>query len=575
MRRWSRSPAALILISLLALGCYLNTLGGPFLYDDHRDIAENPLLAEPGHLSEVFTTSFLDEGLERGLYRPVVGLTYWIDHRLFGPDPFWFRLENLLWHAAAALMVFFLARRLWPAEPYLALLSASLFAVHPVHTEAVSWVSGRSEVLAAFFGLAAFVAHRRADASSRASSLWRAAALALWLAGLGAKEMVATLPLLLLLTDALSGAPEGWARPGRLASRYGPYVAVGALYAGVRWHVLGALGPAGAQQYFQGAPLSVRGPTMLKVAAGYLGRMVLPVNMNAAWTVEHAQGMMDGPGPLLALALLLALIILALVLRRSSPPLAWGVFWTFIALLPVSNILPVGEIAAERFLYFSSVGSCVALGWVLAPRGGAGDLATGEPTDKLRVTLGVAVVVLFAANTVDRNRDWSGELALWTKTVSQSPKSVNARMNLGKALFERGRVDEAAENFEAAVALSPNYVEGLNSLGAAYAQMGRVEEAREAFRRLTLIEPKHAGGWFNLGYLLYRQGDLAGAEEALLKARAAEPYNPKTSYLLGLVAYRRRRLKDAERFWQETLRLDPSFSKAAQGLAAVRKAMGR
>ena len=576
MGRRSRTAAAFLIVAGLAIGSYLNALGGPFLYDDHKDVANNPILLEPHRLTEIFTTSFLDKGEERGLYRPITGLTYWIDHRLFGPNPFGFHISNLLWHAAAALLVLVILRELWPAEPLMAFGAAALFAVHPVHTEAVSWVSGRSEVLAAFWGLLAFWAHRRGDREGANDSPWRIGALAAWLVALGAKEMTATVPILLLMTDALLGRPSGWWRPGRLFRRYGPYAGVGVAYLVLRWSVLGQLGPVGAHQYFHGAPLSVRGPTMLKVAASYVGRLIFPVNLNAAWTVPHAQGLTDGSLPLLALALMVALVGLAWAVRRTATPVAWGVLWSGLALLPVSNLLPTGELAAERFLYFSSVGACAAIAWVMA-KGIQVPLKGRSPRAPVAITsaLGCAVLVLFAITTIDRNRDWSDDLALWEKTARQSPKSVNARMNFGKALFQRGRVPEAAGEFEAALALSPNHVDALNNLGAAYGQLGRADEARKAFHHATLIEPDHAGAWYNLGFLRYRQGDLRGAEDALRRARGLDPQNSKVPYLLGLAAYRRGDLEEAEGLWRETLRLDPTFTKASKNLSALIQARER
>ncbi|MDV2502477.1 MAG: tetratricopeptide repeat protein [bacterium] len=575
MERWSRSAAAFLIVAGLAVGCYLNALGGPFLYDDQRDIATNPLLREPGRLDEVFTTSFLHEGKTRALYRPITGLTYWIDHRLFGPNPFGFHLANIFWHTAASLAVLVLIRSLWPAEPLMALMGAALFAAHPVHTEAVSWISGRSEVLATFWGILAFWAHRRADGEASTAPLWRIAALAAWLVALGAKEMAATIPLLLVMTDGLLGRPLGWWRPGRLAARYGPYLGVAAAYGAVRWSVLDQLGPVGAHQYFHGASMSIRGPTMLKVAAGYVERLVLPVNLNASWTVPHARGLTDGAGPLLALALLVALLGLAWAARRSATPVAWGILWTGLALLPVSNLLPIGELAGERFLYAPSVGACVAIAWVMTRGGKPSTEASSTAPAPLVWVLGCAVVILFAINTVDRNRDWSDDLALWEKTARQSPRSVNARMNVGKALFQRGSVEDAARHFEAALELSPTHVDALNNLGAAYGQLGRIDEANRAFHHATIIRPDHPQAWYNLGFLRYRQRDFSGAEEALRRARGLDAQNPKVPYLLGLVAYRRGDLEEAEARWRETLEIDPSFTKASRNLTALLEARER
>jgi len=189
MEQWWRSGVAFLIVAVLASGCYLNALGGPFILDDYGDIVNNPIIQGKGHLPEIFTTPFISASKGRGLYRPITVLTYWIGPRLFGPNPFGFHLENLLWHTATALLLLVLLRGLWPAEPLMAFGAAALFAVHPVHTEAVSYISGRSDVLAAFWGLLAFWAHRRADREGSPASLWRAAALAAWLVALGAKEM--------------------------------------------------------------------------------------------------------------------------------------------------------------------------------------------------------------------------------------------------------------------------------------------------------------------------------------------------------------------------------------------------
>ena len=135
---WSRSGVAFLIVAVLASGCYLNALGGPFLYDDHRDIVKNTLLRVPHRLPDLFTTSFRNKKGGSYIYRPITNLTYWIDLRLFGPNPFGFHLENLLWHTATTLVVLVLLRSLWPTEPKVAFMGSVLFAVHPIHTEAVA-----------------------------------------------------------------------------------------------------------------------------------------------------------------------------------------------------------------------------------------------------------------------------------------------------------------------------------------------------------------------------------------------------------------------------------------------------
>ena len=499
---WSRSGVAFLIVAVLASGCYLNALGGEFVYDDHKKIVNNSVLRKPQSLPELFTALFRPKGRKAFANRPITGLNYWVDLQLFGLNPFGFHLENLFWHTATALLVLVLLGDLWPTEPLMALGGAVLFAVHPVHTEAVAWVSGRAELLAAFWGLLAFLAHRRADRGMPKASLWRIAALAAWLVALGAKEMAATLPLLLLMTDALLGHPSGWWRPRRLATRYGPYAVAAVAYVAHRWSVVGKLGVVAAKQYFQGAPLSVRVPTMLKVAAAYVGRLLLPVNLNADWGVAHASGLTDGVLPLLALALLVGLLGLAWAVRRTATPVAWGILWSGLALLPVSNLVPFGALAAERFLYFSSVGACVALAWVMTrvarPRKEGSSQAPGNP---LAGALVLAVLVLFSANTIKRNQDWSNNFILWDKTVRQSPLSFRAHNNLGSLLARKGRYAEAESLIKRALAIKekalgpdhPYLARRLNNLAELYRAQGQYAKAEPLFRRSLALWEKSLG----------------------------------------------------------------------------------
>ena len=608
MERWSRSGVAFLIVAVLAIGCYLNALGGDFVSDDRKDIVNNPILTDPHRLPELFTTPFLYGGKKRGFYRPITGLTYWVDHRIFGPNPFGFHLENLLWHTATALLILLLLRELWPKEPLMALMGAALFAVHPVHTEAVAWVSGRSEVLAAFWGILAFWAHRRADREGAPVFLWRIAALAAWIVALGAKEMAATVPLLLLMTDALLASPSRWWRPGRLATRYGLYAAVAVAYVALRLSVLGQLGPGpqGPGELFHGAPLSVRGATMLKVAAGYVGRLIFPVNMNHDWSIYPVRGLTDGYMPLLALALLVTLLGLAWAVRRTAPPVSWGILWAGLALLPVSNLLPMGWSVSERILYFSSLGACVALAWVMTR--GMKPLKEASPQVPMALAgaLGCAVLVLFSVNTIKRNQDWSNDFILWDKTVRQSPNSARAHNNLGMLLARKGRYAEAESLIKRALAIKEKALEPdhpflarrLNNLAKLYKAQGRYAEAEPLFRRALAIFEKvpgpdrfHLATLYNLAKLYKAQGNYAKVEplykrSLAISEKALGPDHPNVAQSLKNLAalYRFQGqypkaeplYKRALAIWEKALGPDhPNVGTSLNNLAVVYQAQGR
>jgi len=275
---------------------------------------------------------------------------------------------------------------------------------------------------------------------------------------------------------------------------------------------------------------------MLKVAAAYVGRLIFPVNLNADWVVADASWLTDGALPLLALALLVGLVGLAWAVRRTAPPVAWGILWAGLALLPVSNLVPFGALAAERFLYTSSVGACVALAWVMTR--GTKSLTKASPRAPIFLAwaLGCAVLVLFAVNTIDRNRDWANDLVLWEKTARQSPKSSHAQRILAHVLWRKGRYAEAEPLFKRALQIReqtlgpdhPHVASSLNDLAISYLSRGQYAQAEPPFKRALAIREKTLGpdhpnvatSLQNLATLYNAQGRYAKAEPLYKRALA-------------------------------------------------------
>ncbi len=348
---------------------------------------------------------------------------------------------------------------------------------------------------------------------------------------------------------------------------------------------------------------------MLKVGAAYVGRLLLPVNLNADWAPPLARGLTDGPLPLLALAFLIALIWLAWAVRRTAPPVSWGILWAGLALLPASNLLPFGEIGAERYLYFSSLGACVALAWVMTRGMRPYKEASPRAPIPMAGALGCAVLVLFAANTIDRNRDWSDNFVLYEKTVRQSPKSARAHRNLGMLLWRERRYTEAKLHLERMLALmeetmgpdhpivalthknlikryrfqrlhsevEPHYERALaneektlgpdhprvatrlNNLAALYLAKGKYEKAELLFKRALGIREKALGpdhpdvarSLDNLAAVYQFQGKYAKAEPLIKRAleireRAFRPNDP----------YIAKTLEDLAKLYAETGRIE-------------------
>ena len=343
-------------VAAAALVVYIGALANRFAMDDIPLIVQNPLASGPAGLWRAFSSPYWHPYLGGEMYRPLP-VASWVLDRLIDGTP-WLHLINLLWHAAASVAVAALVRRL--ADDRSALIAGLLFAVHPLHVEAVANLVGRAELMAGVcVALAVYFALVRQSAG------WSAMA---WAVGLICKENAAVLPALVGW-----GWMLGLGRPSRrrMTVFVATWVAIGAVYAAVRWHILHPY--AGFQSVgpiFLGAsPAAVRLTGIAALAD--VGRLlVFPLHLRVDYSPAERTIVTSLADTRLAAGLLAVLVwgaLLAVAWRRNRKPEAFGLGWIGIAFLPVANLLfPVGFLLAERTLYLPSVGLVLAAGAWLA-----------------------------------------------------------------------------------------------------------------------------------------------------------------------------------------------------------------
>lgn len=484
----------ILLVVLLAAVPFLPVLDGPFLYDDSAYVVENHQVTQPRHALESLTTPYPPGGAKQALYRPLVTLSYALDHALAGLNATVFHLTNTVLHVAASLAVLFLLRA-W--IPSVAAWAAMLFAVHPVHTEAVSWIVGRAELLCALFVLVAL---------RLATSRPLLASGALFL-GLLSKEMAISAPLLLCLPVVFLGT-----RFERCRAALVGFTLALLVYLGIRAGVLGWLTPQGDKRYFSEAALIERVPSMCLAYAEYLRFALWPAGLSVdhpwpglpTWSTPRA-----GVG----LVLVVALCAFSWKLRRRQPWLPVAVAWFFVALLPVSHLFPLGATTAERFLYLPSVGACVAIAALLrlirARRVGAGALAL--------------LVLVSGIMTVRRNQVWRDEERFYLAATASSPGNATLKNNLGRIYADRGELERAEALFTEALRLRPEHAPALCNLGVVRAIQGRLTEAQDLVERSLRADPGYARGHCNLGKLHAIHGRRDEARKAFERALELNP----------------------------------------------------
>ena len=512
MPRISHPAVPVVILALAAVLPYLRGLAYPFVYDDLGSIAENPFLQEAGAWGRVLTGRTLTDPAVPDGRRPAVIATYLLDRALWNLRPAGYHAGNLLLHAGCTLLFYGLLRRLAGGR-FVAFGAALLFALHPVNVEAVQLPAFREDLLAGLFGLAFLLAACRRDAWG-----WLAAPL-LALALLAKESAVAFVPLLGWIWLGFPGARPGRARMAGLGG-VGAGLALGAA---VLWWASGSV------QALRGAPdgVGLAFPANLWTAPWLwlkaLRRLALPWPLLADHVVEPVNSWAT-LSCLAGLAVLAAWIAAALGLRRRAPDLALALGWILLAFLPVSNLVPLFNPFAERYLY------------LLAP--GAGLLAAGLiarwPSPRARAALLAALAAAGAALIALRLPDWSDNAVLWRRTLAQEPRSARAHTWVALDLKHRGSVGEARRLLEEADRLNPQDTSALINLAILSGQEGDLASAVERLREATRRRPDKADGWWNLAVALHQLGREEEAAEAVRRTLEADPRHSAARAVTGL-----------------------------------------
>lgn len=575
--------AACGVVAAGALLAYAATLTYDFVWDDIHLIRNSYNLHQWSTLWKLLGSHFLaDSPDESQYYRPFITLTFFLDLKLWGPSPAGFHLSNVLAHAAASLGVLALARRLRLGEVS-ATMAGLLFALHPIHTESVAFVSGRTDIVAALFVLAGVLAYARWRDSGR--PLFLLGSLAAYLMGLASKEVAVALPVLLVGWDGLvRGEMKTWREGARALGRMSPYGVVLGLYLAARVAALGRLADVhGAAPW---ADLPTRLLTSVRLTAWYAWMTLAP------WTAQLSYYLApDAPPPGWrwwgSAAFLCALFGLTAWALRRAPALGFGALLFWLALVPSVgvNVLAVPRfIMGDRFLYLPSVGFCLLLGAAAGrlagltrreARAAAGEAAAGlvGTTGRLRPAPALALVLLVASYAIGamwRNEDWRDEYRLFLRMTEVSPEALLPRVNLALVQMRRGEVAEAAGNFQRAAAMAPDNGRVLAGLGLTEAILGQVDRGLDHALRARELAPRNPFVLFSLATVRHIRGDLEIAVDEFEEALRASPTQVAAILNMAVAQAKLGRQDDAERTLaralevNRVLRIDPLFTERAR-----------
>jgi Flp pilus assembly protein TadD len=546
---------ASVLLCVLAITAYSNGISNGFVWDDHQQVVMNSSL-RPGapllRLIERNNWGLARAGVQEQInyYRPLQMMTYRLTAEVFGLDARAFHAVNLAYHVLAVLLVFALFYKL-TARMALAFAGAALFAVHPIHTEAVDWIAALPDIGCTVCFLLAFLFFVLAQGQRsqgppdepprRFSVFFLAASYAAFAAALLWKESAIVLPLIVMAYVFCLGEPAtAIRRAGSALRRSLPYWCILGLYFLLRLRVLGFVVTRQRNWILSRFEF---GLTALNLMSAYCWKLVAPIHLNAYYVFVPVRTLRDPRALTAILLLILAAVAIVYELRRA-PLASFAALWIFITLIPALNVYAVGRnVFAERYLYLPSVGFCFLIALMAARTGDA--LPVRVRSSAAAVVL-AAVLLLCAAQTFARNPVWKDDATLFTRTLESSPNAPFVQ-NMVAAVQPNNAIGQnsAVSHYLRAISLAENEAppnrlemaiagEGLASI---YATRGEFEQALRALARVRAAEPKDPQVDGEEGLILMQANRWTEAQAALRRAVAITPNDANVLNALGLLAW--------------------------------------
>ena len=558
-------------------------------WDDYKNIVENPYYRGLGwtNLRWMFTTFHM------GHYQPLTWLTLGIDYLIWGLSPVGYHLTNLLLHCANAVLLYFLALRLFRLVnagltghehsllPLAAGFSALLFSIHPLRVESVAWATERRDALAGFFFLLSILCYLKAVTTGKNGLRdwrWIFISLGAYALSLLSKASAMTLPLVLLVLDVYPLrrlGPKGWFSP-ESRKVWQEKVLFLLLASGAGIVALIAQHQAKAVRSLEQYDMVSRILQSLYGAGFYLWKTVLPFSLSPLYEVPLT------PDPWRWSFLLSGLVVIgittALFVNRKHWPAIFASWIVYvILLLPTSGIAQSGpQLVADRYSYFSCIVWAVVAGGVMYRLWQLGQTRSVSPLlcASITVCAGLALVGL-GAMTWKQTQVWHDSERLWRHALSIDGQSSFAHNNLGNALADQERLEEAIDQFQKAIQLNPNDADAAYNLGNAWARQGSFEAAVKQLQQALQMDPDNAMAAYDLGNVRARQGRFDEAIGDFELALRIDPGLAKAHYNLGSLLGKQGKLNEAVEQYQKALQIDASYVRAYYGLGTALTTQGQ
>jgi len=547
---------SILLIIILGFFVYSNSLNGEFIWDDEILIVDNVYIKDSHSIPGLFTKDITYGTFDKSnFYRPLQILTYVLNYAIGKLDTKVYHLTNIIFHILVAMILYWLINLIFKNN-FLSLITSLLFVSHPIHTEAVSYISGRADPMAVLFMLLTMILYIKYSHDNKIY-FYFLSFISYFLALL-CKEIALVTPLLLLAYDYI------YIRIKESSKRHIPFLLLGLIYIFLRKTVLNfpVKNIIAETTFFQRLPVIFQSLTM------YFKKLLLPfdLHMEYALVVPPITNIQVILGILITLVLIMTLVIV----REKEKAVSFSIAWFFINYLPISNIFPLNAFFAEHWIYTPSLGLFILAGWIVIKAFYKGII--------FRLIVSLSLLFLLGYNsylTRQQNHYWSTRKYFYERTLKYNPNSSRVYHRLSILYFDNGEIDKGIEYAKKALDIAPDFVEVHENLAAAYLIKGFYDMAIDECEKALKIAPNSVYAHLNLGNAYFKKGWNDKAIIEFNKVISINPSNANAHSNLGTAYATIGKKEEAITEFKRAIEINPKFTDAYINLGMVYNGIGR
>ncbi len=525
-----------LIVTVASIIIFIPTINNSFVFDDESLVGENELIRNLEHVPEFFVSDILNKAAtsDRGpLYRPLLLTNLSFESKIFGHSALAFHIINVLLHAVAAILFFFILT-MYFGFSIKSLLPALVFAVHPVHVDAVAFIINRSEIMALIFLFLGFIAFKKSDSDNFLSSFTEGKkeftskfgimkiffAFLAFLCALLCKETALTAILFIViffLIKYLNGSGlKRFKKPGLFLLGLFCFAII---YFYLRYISVASLGSDPDATIFAQRNFRQIFPTMSRVFLDYIKMLIYPLSLRVDYSDYEISGSIFDLKALIAYIVHFSIFSLAILSIRKKPFISFIIFCFYASLSPVSQIIPFNDIKAERFLYLPSVFFSLSFGFLLM------QIRESSKHFKNISLVIILIIVSYGALALRYSSNFISEEILWSAMIERSPENKKMNYNLGLHLWKRHEFEHALPFLEKTVKLDKYYYRAYAPLAVSYSMLGKTKKARITFETGLKIAPYYPLLNQNYAVFNYFRGDLKKAYFYIMRAYGKQPGN--------------------------------------------------